>query len=655
MKRRLSPLIAFCCVLSPIVASADVRLPAVLSDGMVLQQRAEARLWGWADPGETVAIKPSWPDAVPASATADAAGRWRVTLPTPPAGGPFEIAIRGKNEVTLRDVLIGEVWICSGQSNMEWPIGRVRGAPGIDNFEAEIAAADYPRIRLFHVERARADAPLDDVKGRWQPCSPRSVAEFSAVGYFFGRRLHRELDVPIGLVQSAWGGTEIELWTSRDAMRAQPEFREAIDRLPQDQKIHEADHAEWRLKFEALDAGWNRWHDPGIDDSSWTPVRNLGLWDEALANFDGVVWYRATLDLPPEWRDLSARVELGAIDDEDITWLNGERIGASSGAFTQRVYAVPPGVLKPGVNRLVVRVRDRGWHGGFRLAPNQPALVAEAGGLVQPTQWRYKIGLDQKDAPREPAAIVREHSTLYNAMIAPLAPLRIRGFIWYQGESNVVRARQYRAAFPAMIRDWRSAFGDDALPFHFVQIAPFEYGGLLANASLAPGCASAELREAQALALELPHTGMVVTSDITSNVRDIHPANKQDVGARLAGLALADPYGRKLVHSGPRFREANREAGGIRIRLHDSDGLKTRDGTELSGFVAAGEDREFVPAVAKIEGSELLVRAADGREIVAVRFGWCDACIPNLVNGAGLPAAPFRTDTWPGATDAIRW
>ncbi|MBK8913376.1 MAG: beta galactosidase jelly roll domain-containing protein [Phycisphaerales bacterium] len=693
MKRPLSLCALFCCILSPIVTLADVRLPSVLSDGMVLQQQSEVRLWGWADPGEAVTVTPSWPDAKPESATAADDGRWRVALRTPAAGGPHEIAFAGKNQLALRDVLIGEVWLCSGQSNMEWPVGRVRGAPGIDNFEAEIAAADFPRIRLFRVERARSDTPLEDVTGRWQPCTPATIAEFSAVAYFFGRRLHRELDVPIGLIQSAWGGTEIELWTSREAMRAQPEFREALDRLPEDQKQREAEHAEWRTKFEALDAGWNRWHEPALDDSAWTPARVLGLWDESLAGFDGVVWYRAMLNLPTEWSDPPARLELGAIDDEDVTWINGRQIGSTSGAFTQRVYPVPPGLLKPGVNRLVVRVRDRGWQGGFRLAPNQPALLAEGGPPIRPTAWRWKIGVDQKDAPREPAAIVREHATLYNAMIAPLTPLRIRGFTWYQGESNVVRARQYRTAFPAMIRDWRSAFGDDALPFHFVQIAPFEYGGLLANATLAPGCASAELREAQALALELPHTGMVVATDITSNVRDIHPGNKQDVGARLAGLALADPYGRDLIHSGPRFRDAKPEAGGLRIRLHHADGLRTRpaaepSGTsttaqptgaaaqpsgaaaqpsgaaaqptaqttpELTGFVAAGPDRVFVPATAKIEGRDLIVHAVDGREIVAVRFGWCDACIPNLINAAGLPAEPFRTDDWPGATDANRW
>lgn len=642
---------------SPVLAA--VRLPAVLGDHMVLQQKSTVEIWGWADPQEQVTVTPGWSEP-PRTAVAAADGRWSVELATPAAGGPFDIGIGGTNTITLKDVLIGEVWLCSGQSNMEWPVGRPKG-PHVDNCEQEAKAADFPRIRLLKVERARADAPQTDVRGAWQRCTPETVPDFSAVAYFFGRKLHRDLDVPVGLIQSAWGGTEIEVWMSEGCLRGIPEFRDAIERLPEDRRAFEAARTAWEAKLNAADAGWGKWEAEQLDDREWQAIPGPGLWEPLLGDFDGVVWYRTTLTLPDDGGSAAGRLELGAIDDDDQTWVNGRHIGGTRGAFVGRSYDVPAGVLHGGDNTIAVRVYDRGGAGGFRMRPQVDRLLFVRGEQqVATTNWRLKRGVDRRELPREPAEVHRDYSKQFNAMIAPLTPLRIRGFLWYQGESNVRRARQYETAFPALIRDWRGLFAHgrpaDELPFLFVQVAPFDYAPLLANATLGPGCAVAELREAQRRTLAVPNTGMVVTTDITANVKDIHPGNKQDVGARLALWALDRTYGvRQAACSGPLFREARVEGSRIRIRFdHAAGGLVSRGG-DLTGFTVAGEDRRFFEGKAQVEGEDVLVFAPDERPIVAVRYGWSDAPALNLFNQVGLPASPFRTDEWPGATDDVRW
>lgn len=641
--------------------AAEIRLPAVLGSHMVLQQNSEVRIWGWSDADEEITVRAAWSDTATAKTRAAGDGAWSVTLHTPAAGGPHEITIAGENTVTLSDVLIGEVWICGGQSNMEWPVGKSGWAPGIDNYEKEIQEANFPKVRLFKVEHARSDTPATDVRGAWRECSPSTIPDFSAVAYFFGRKLHQELNVPIGLVQSTWGGTEIELWLSDPAMRAMPEFKDAIERLPADLERYKAEFAAWKTKFEAADAGWGKWHDLKIADGDWKSIEKPGMWEGDLAAFDGVVWYRATLKIPADWSRQTAQVELGAIDDDDITWINGKQIGATQGAGVQRKYEVPADLLNEQENTLVVRVRDRIGAGGFRFGPEQPCLRRGAE-RVTPSDWRWKVGLNQKDVPVEPQLPRREHSTLYNAMIAPLTSLTVRGFTWYQGESNVGRALQYRSAFPAMIADWRSAFShgtakaDTPAPFYFVQIAPFDYGPMLAGAGLAPGCAAAELREAQLLTLKTPATGMVVTTDIAPNAKDIHPSNKQDVGARLALWALANTYGRTNVEcSGPIFSAARFAEDGIYVRFtHTGKGLTTHTG-DLTGFEVAGEDRKFFAAKALIVGDEVRIFAPNGSKVVAARYGWSDTAMGNLINKDGLPASPFRTDDWPAATEKSKW
>lgn len=468
-------------------AAADVRLPGVFSDHLVLQRESKVAVWGWSDAGEAVKVTGSWPDAKPAEAKADGEGNWRVELATGAAGGPFELTVAGKNSLTVNDVLLGEVWVCSGQSNMEWSVGPAAG-PGVANFEVELKTADRPQIRLFHVPHNKQNAPQKDVAAKWAICSPDSVKDFSGVGYFFGRKLQEELKVPIGLIQTTWGGTPVEFWMSEPAMRAIPDLAVSIDK--------------------------------------------------------------------------------------------------------------------------------------------------------------------RKSAKGE-----QDWAVLYNGMIAPLVPYGIRGFIWYQGESNAKRAYQYRTSFAAMIRQWRGEWGRGELPFYFVQIAPFDYTVFEKQVPMDWGHPSAELREAQLMTLtSVPNTGMAVTTDITDNVKDIHPKNKQDVGVRLARWALARDYGHKdVVASGPVYKSMKVEGDAIRLSFDHLGGGLACKGDKLSEFNIAGADRKFVAAEAKIDGDTIVVRSAEVRQPAAVRFGWADTSIPNLFNKAGLPASPFRTDDWPGMTADAKW
>lgn len=636
-----------------LAARADVTLPAIFSDHMVFQRNDDARLWGKADADESIEIRASWRDD-PVAIRADATGHWNATIPTSAAAGPQTITLRGKNTITLRDVLLGEVWLCSGQSNMEWSVGPAVG-PGVMNFKDELTRADHPEIRLFQVQHARADKPMDDCTGRWAPCSAETVTAFSAAGYFFGRRLHQELKTPIGLIQSTWGGTPIEYWMSEPTLRAIPDFAAALDKQPEAKVAYAKALAAWEEECKAADAGDGKWHAADFDDAAWRRADALSFEKLDLANFDGVVWFRATIEVASGAAGREATLDLGAIDDEDVTWLNGRRLGATNVHTTPRAYPVPAGALRAGENTLAVRVRDTGGFGGFAASPREIALRIDGGRLI-PSNWRYAVGVDAKSLKPRPAQTWNDASILYNAMIAPLVPFTLRGVIWYQGESNVNRAFQYRTAFPAMIEGWRRDFRRPEMPFYYVQIAPFEYVRFQRNPPEPWTHPSAELREAQLRTLKTPHTGMVVVSDITDNVADIHPANKQDVGDRLARWALAGPYGRTdVVVSGPLYRSMTVEGGAIRLTFdHVGGGLVARGG-DLTDFTIAGEDRKFVAATATIDGDTIVVRAASVPKPVAVRFGWTDTARPNLFNRAGLPASPFRTDDWPGATDAATW
>jgi len=642
-------------------APADVTLPAVFSRGMVLQQDSEVQIWGWASPGERVELKSTW-SVGRFVGRANAQGEWRMTIRVPPATGvvgPQSIAVKGRNNIQIDDVLIGEVWVCSGQSNMEMFVGGATGRlGGADRWEEELKDADYPEIRLFDVPNEISVTPQDDCKGAWAVCTPERAARFSASAFFFGRELHRELRVPIGLISSDWGGTPVQAWTSVEGLKSQGGFETWVAKLERARdhgeefkKEEDQATASWRVSLDAVDAGVRSGSmKPECDDVSWKSLPVPGQWADELAAFDGIVWLRRTFEIASADAGKGCVLELGPIDDHDETFLNGVKVGEHfepGSHATPRTYTVPAGVLREGKNVLAVRVVDTGGAGGLSGAAESVRLRILGGGNIPLAgAWKWSKGAALADLARRPSGFVpspHAPSMLYNGMIAPIAGYGIRGFTWYQGESNRGEAYRYRSMFKAMIEDWRRVWQRGSLAFHFVQIAPFRYGGDRGE--------TGELREAQAMALSLPNTGMVVTMDI-GDASDIHPRNKQEVGHRLALSALAVTYKKSNEFSGPVYKSMQVEGGAVRLTFDHAAGMTPTD-KPLTCFTIAGEDKVFVPAEATIDGSTIVVRSAKVPAPAAVRFAWGDADQPNLKNGAGLPAGPFRTDQWPGVTQPV--
>ncbi len=639
-------------------ALADVGMPSIFSDGMVLQRDASVPIFGWASPGERVKVTASWaPDAVAETVT-DASGRWLVSLATPERADPATLTVQGNTSKSFKDVLIGEVWICSGQSNMEWPLAQTDGA------QAEIARAADPLVRLYTVKNTISLHPLMDCEGAWTHCTPDSASKFSAVGYYFAREIAARLDVPVGVISADWGGTPAQAWSSADTIAAFPEFAAQLDFINKAKdpttraSVTEGWEARW---WSALDNPGPRrqpkeWTTDAFDDNAWTPIQAPTPFNtDDLSKHDGIVYFRRTIDLSPEFAGAggggSGRLLLGPIDDRDTVWINGKPIGSthSDGKWAEpRVYEIPAGLLKPGRNVVAVRVLDTAGLGALGFASGKSHTMAIAVGLgpSERTQsiagdWKYAVGPAMRDLPpltSAPQIGPGTPTTLYNGMIAPLAPYGIRGAIWYQGESNIGNAPLYARLFPAMIQGWRKVWNQGDFPFYFVQIAPYRYPNV--NPHLV-----AELRESQHKSLAASNTGMAVTLDI-GNPADIHPGNKKDVGLRLALIALANTYGQGDVEwSGPMPAATSAAAAELRIRFDHGEGMTLRDSTSPQLWIA-GEDKVFRPAIARVEGDTLVLSNPAVARPVAARYAWAAAPSAVLFGATGLPAAPFRTDAW---------
>ncbi|MBF9252861.1 9-O-acetylesterase [Pontibacter sp. 172403-2] len=643
-------------------AFAKVELPAIFSDNMVLQQKTDAALWGKADKDKTIRISTSWNNKTYIT-QADADGNWKLKVATPAAGEKsYTITFDDGEPLTLKNVLIGEVWVCSGQSNMEMPL---EGWGKIKNYKQEIANANYPNIRLLQVEKATSTVPLQDVKvenGGWQPCSPETVADFSAVAYFFGRNLYQNQHIPIGLIHTSWGGTIAEAWTSGASLKQMPAFLPAVEQMeksPSDPAAlkaqYQQQYKDWQQQLLAKDPGYANgkaaWATAAVNDAAWKTMQLPANWEAAgLPDFDGVVWFRKSINLPAGMAGKTLTLTLGPVDDNDITWFNGVEIGRTEGWDKPRTYTVPANLVKAGENIVTVRVVDAAGGGGIYGAPEQLKLSAPGNKTIALAgDWKYKVAMPASEMPAMPQAPEGPNrpTVLYNAMIHPLIPYAIRGAIWYQGESNADRAYQYQQLFPLMIADWRKNWGQGDFPFYFVQLANFM------DVAAEPGESDwAELREAQLKTLTSPNTGMAVAIDI-GEAADIHPKNKQEVGRRLALIARAKVYGEQISFSGPIFQSYKTEGNKIRISFQHTDGgLKVKDGTALKGFAIAGADKKFYWADARIEGNDVVVSSPKVPVPVAVRYDWANNPVGNLYNGAGLPASPFRTDSWPGVTVA---
>ncbi len=632
------------------VTERRLQLPAIFGDHMVLQRNMPVPIWGWAPPGEEVVVRLG---KIQVKAKAGEDGRWKVQLPPQPAGGPHELVVATKTEqVRFCDVLFGEVWLCSGQSNMEWPVAAAM------NPEREIAAANFPQMRFFIVEKVTSLEPLSDCKGRWEVVSPATVGRFSAVGYFFGREVHQRLKVPVGLIGSYWGGTPAEAWTPKEGLH-EPQLAHLLARVPKPEDLpklqekYERALAEWREKALLRDLGNQGepqgWARPDFDDSDWAAMPLPQPWERHPdMQIDGAVWFRKKVVLPESWVGKDLLLSLGPVDDHDVTYFNGERIGAT-GAETPsswtvpRQYRVPGRLVRAGENVIAVRVFDVWGYGGFTGTSEQMrlALTDGNGSLSLAGEWKFKVEFARpaNQVPQQPQPPINQWTptALFNGMIAPLVPYAIRGVIWYQGESNVGRAREYQRLFPALIRSWRQAWGQGDFPFLFVQLANY-----LPRRPEPTESAWAELREAQLMTfLTVPKTGMAVAIDI-GEADDIHPRNKQDVGKRLALAALAIAYGQKVVYSGPIFRSLRVEGNRVRLFFdHVGSGLMAK-GDKLVGFAIAGEDKKFVWANARIEGNTVVVWSEKVLRPVEVRYGWADNPECNLYNREGLPASPFR-------------
>jgi len=631
------------CSLFALVLKADVVPASLFRDHAVLQQGMPVPVWGTADEGEKITVRIAGRSAN----TTARDGRWSVRLDALPVGGPYELVLIGKNRVVLTDVLVGEVWICSGQSNMERQLGLREGQQPIKNWQAEAAGADFPQIRHFEVPQKTALTPQTAVGGQWVVCSPQTAAKFTAVGFFFGRALHQSKNVPIGLIHTSWGGTPAEAWTSAGGLEPWPEFAANIANLKKSAENAPAAEADYKRNL----AAWYATHDTGssaitpwsaatLSHENWGRMVLPSFWEKAgLPGLDGLVWFRREFDLPESWAGRAAELHLGAIDDADVTWLNGVQVGTTDGWRTPRIYPITAGLLKPGRNTLAVRVLDTGGGGGLwggpddtlrLLSPGEPALPA----IPLDGEWRYQVAADFSKVQGPPASLRNSAgapTVLYNGMIAPLLPYAMRGVIWYQGEANAGRSKQYRTLFPAMIADWRKQWGQGDFPFLYVQIAPFK--------EMPP-----EIREAQLLTLgRTKNTAMAVTLDV-GDAEDIHPTDKRPVGERLALAARALAYGEKLEYSGPLFSQASFKKGRAVLKFtHLGGGLVAKDG-ELKGFTLAGPDKVFHPAKAVIVGSTVVVSAEGVPAPAAVRYAWANVPEGNLFNRAGLPASPFRTD-----------
>ncbi|MBR9999634.1 MAG: beta galactosidase jelly roll domain-containing protein [Cyclobacteriaceae bacterium] len=632
---------------------ADITLPHVFSSNMVLQRGMEIPVWGWADPGERVTVSL---DDRKESVRTGRDGIWRVKLDPMEAGGPHEMLIRGKNEIRFNNILLGDVWICSGQSNMEWPVSRSNDA------ETEISQADYPEIRLFTVPNKISSKPLPDTdEAAWQLCTPENVPPFSAVGYFFGKELYSELNVPIGLINTTWGGTVAESWTSGETIANDPDLNERLAvlenlNIPEANEKLEKEFAGWQEQLRAMDAGYSdgkfRWADPDADRQGWKTMSLPSLWeDQGLRDVDGVVWFARNFDLPAETAKQGIEINLGPIDDSDMVWINGVLVGQIFNHYNwNRKYSVDPEILKEGTNLVVVRVEDYRGGGGIYGEKNQ--LYVKSGNFLKSMagEWHYKIGTDKipSDPPQTAFGPNSFPTLLYNAMIHPLIPFGIKGAIWYQGESNASRAYQYRRIFSQLIEDWRGQWGQGDFPFLFVQLANFM------EPKAAPSASEwAELREAQTMTLSLTNTGMASAIDI-GEADDIHPRNKQEVARRLALSALKVAYDQDVVSAGPMYKSMRVEGDKVYIDFEfTGSGLKVRDPYGyLKGFTIAGADREFYWARAElVDENTVVVYSDEVKQPVAVRYGWADNPHDlNLYNAEELPANPFRTDDWPGVT-----
>ena len=634
-------------LLSGVLSSqANVKPARIFSSNMVLQKGMENPIWGWADKNESVSVSLNG-KTVKTKAGKD--GKWIAKLPAMEYGGPYTLSLKGKNTVELTNIMIGEVWVCSGQSNMEFQVNRAINA------DDEIAEANYPNIRLFTVEKKISKTPMSDLEtGEWTVCSPKTIPNFSAVGYFFGRKLNQELNVAVGLINDSWGGTTAETWTSEETIKNDPDFKAKLEELQKydfaqrevmlKEKVSQLLGGTFPKKDNGLELGYQK---ENFDDRNWNTINSPGYWEkQGFIGLDGIAWMRKTFQLTKEQASAGVLVSIAKIDDADVCWVNGQEVGHSGYVGDERRYKVPASALHEGTNVIALKVTDDRGDGGIWGKPEDLYVKTKDATISLAGSWKFKftevfkfnVDVNPNDYP----------TLLFNGMINPIVPLGIRGAIWYQGEANADRAKQYQRVFPNLITDWRNHWKEGDFPFYFVQLANY-----MAPSDQPAQSTWAELREAQTMTLKVPNTGMASAIDI-GEAKDIHPKNKQDVGKRLALNALKLTYGKELEYTGPTYESMKVEGSKAIISFsHSAEGLKAKNKYGyVNGFAVAGADHVFHWAKAVVTDKNTVVISSDEvKTPVAVRYGW--AYNPddlNLYNSVDLPANPFRTDNWEGIT-----
>jgi sialate O-acetylesterase len=633
--------VCFFLVVCTLPAAGAVRLPRLIRDSMILQRDTRIRCWGWASPGERVTLRFNGQQL---QATTAADSTWTIWIPPMKAGGPYTLTIDAFNHITLHDVLVGDVWVCSGQSNMVHQM-----ALHSDRYAADITSAFYPQIRQFWIPTLTdLQQPHNDLPtGYWKSANPTDVRDFSAIAFFFARALYHKYHVPIGLINASVGGTPAQAWISGEGLKAFPDLAAIIQKNKDTAYINSLLRrpAARGSRTPAADKGLNsspHWYDTTYRPVHWRSITVPGYWeDQGAAALNGTVWYRREIDVPAAMAAGPAKLVLGRIVDADVVYVNGKQVGQTTYMYPQRRYLLPAGTLRPGKNLVVVRITNHAGKGGF--VPDKPyCLVAGNDTLDLKGTWQYKVG-EAFAAPQFQQGFSAQNNptALYNAMLAPVTRYTIKGILWYQGESNTGNPSQYAQLMPALVNDWRRQWQQGDIPFLYVQLPGFGDIQYLPSESQ-----WAATREAQQKTLVLPRTGMAVAIDL-GEWNDIHPDRKKEVGERLALLAEQLAYHEQgLVASGPLFRSAAIEGNRIVLSFnYTGSGLTTSDGEPPAAFAIAGADKKFVWAQARIEGDKVTVWSDAVAAPRYVRYAWADMPDnPNLCNKEGLPAAPFRTD-----------
>ena len=642
MKTSLKLISTLVLLLTTVSTKAEVRLPAMVSDGMVLQRNADLKIWGWANPGEALTLKFNGKKY---RTKADTEGQWEIMLKPMKAGGPFTMEIDANNRIVIRDILIGDVWLCAGQSNMDHYLGR-----HTERYAREIANSENSQIRQLLVPKnGPMDGPAQDADMQWVSARPESILDFTVVGYFFALKLYDEYQVPIGIIKASVGGTKIEAWTSEEGLKDFPELMTIIEKNKDTAYVNglnreaEADQKAKAPK-KVYDKGLlsdPKWYEPEYTPGKLKPINIPGYWeDQGVYELDGVVWYRREVNVPVSMTGVEALVKLGRITDADELYINGTFIGKTTYTYPQRRYTLPAGVLKPGINLFVVRVVNHSGKGGF--IPDKPYfLLAGSDTIDLKGTWDYQVGeVYPKVKFKQGIRGQDQPSALYNGMIAPLTPYAIRGAIWYQGESNASDPDSYGSLLPNLIRDWRAQFRHEDMPFIIAQLPNY-----MAVDFCPAESGWAEMREVQLqTSRNTPNTGLGINIDL-GEWNDIHPGNKKPVGDRLALQAMEISYGKTdFVSSGPIYRSHQKEGKKIFLSFdYVGSGLKSGDGEELAHFALAGEDGVFRWAKALIEDDKVVVWCEEISNPLYLRYAWANnPDFANLYNKEGLPASPFR-------------